>query len=491
MFGITRAPELDRPGLQWLNVDRPLSLQDLQGRLVILDFWTSCSVNSLHVLPTLNKIMEAYGEDVVVIGVHSPKFDAERNPVNVLRAIERYGIRHPIVHDPQMILWDDYGIRAWPTLVIIDAKGRVIGDMPGEPNPDLLVTGIGKMIQDIKESGQLAPAPPPAVRVAPDNGDRTLKFPGKIKPLRGAGGEKSWAVADSGHHQIVILGDDGRERRRIGSGNPGFFDGDLQGCSFNSPQGLISADGILYVADSGNHAIRRIDLDSGDVSTLAGTGYRGKDLQGQKAGHEVSLASVWDLEVNGSQLYFANAGTHQIGIYDLTDHIVRPLAGNSGGDIVDGAAPEAELAQPNGLALDDSGSTLYFADSESSAIRSLSLDNDPQVTTLSGQDLFEFGHTNGAFSEALFQHPMGLAVRNGGLVVADSFNGCLRQMDFHSGRVSDLGEIGFDHIDCDYRMDGEPAGVIADGDDRLLVSDTNNHRIVEIDLKARTLRTWA
>lgn len=512
MFGLTTAPELRRNGLQWFNVERPLALADLRGRLTILDFWTICCVNCVHVQPTLRRIEETFAAEVAVIGVHSPKFPAEREPGAVAHAIARYDIRHPVVHDRDLELWADYGVSAWPTLVFIGPDGMVLGDLPGEPDCGKLLAGIGSMVRGWRERARgraQAPRPPanpaaagPATKAAiDDGGGAALRYPTKIKPIaRGRG--RLWACADSGHHQIVVLDDQGRERHRFGRGCPGFVDLGADDSAFNCPQGLVCCERFIYVADTGNHAIRRIDLASGSVTTVAGTGARGNVLCRPTRGHDVALASVWDLALGGSRLFFANAGTHQLGEVDLASGIVRPLAGTGHEGLADGPARAAHLAQPSGLALDEAGATLYFADSETSAVRALDLarasagDADrgsahgPQVRTLIGEGLFAYGRANGAFAEARFQHCLGLDWWDGALIVADSYNATLRVVDLAERRVSELGEAGFDWSDgvagCD-----EPSGVTVAGPGRLLVADTNHHRLVEVLVGGGSARTWA
>ncbi|MBC7952427.1 MAG: redoxin domain-containing protein [Rhodospirillaceae bacterium] len=484
MFGITRAPDFDRPGLTWFNVEQPLTLADLKGRLVVLDFWTFCCINCFHVVPTLKKLEEAFPAELAVIGVHSPKFDHEQDAAFVAHAIARYGITHAVVHDPHMHLWEDYCIRAWPTLVFISPDGYVIGEMAGEPHPDLLLQGIGDMAKQFFARGELKPGP---LKLNPliDLGG-ALRFPGKIKPCPSVDGTKMWALADTGHNQIVVLEDDGTEIVRYGSGAALLRDGGIE-AAFNAPEGLACDETSIYVADTRNHAIRRIDRASGQVETLAGMGCRGVILRQPEPGSGVALSSPWDLEVQGGVLYFANAGSHQIGAVDLTTGMVRPVAGTGGENIQDGDGDNALLAQPSGLSLGDHGRTLYFADSETSAVRRLCLQSG-KVDTLVGSGLFEFGHANGPVAEALLQHPLGVAAVDGRVYVADSYNSSVRFIDLASETVADLAALNC--VDRICRPTAEPAGIAADGPLRLLISDTNNHRIMEYLLDEGISRTW-
>ncbi|MCR9257398.1 MAG: thioredoxin-like domain-containing protein [Alphaproteobacteria bacterium] len=490
---IVRAPEIDREGLTWLNTDRPLSLADADGKLLILDFWTYCCVNCYHVLPTLKRVEETFPDDVLVIGVHSPKFEAEKDLDNLKQAIRRYGITHPVVQDPKMELWRQYAVKAWPTLVFVSPEAYVLGQQPGEPDADTLMTLVEAVIKEFHDEGRMMPRPLEIpVETAPET---RFSFPGKIKPVPGS--EKRWALADPGHHQIVLLEDDGTEIARYGDGQAGFRDGAANEAGFNAPQGLIAAEDAIYVADTGNHAVRRIGLATGAVTTLAGTGRRGLPHKVRSDGGETALASPWDLELNPKtgEIYIANAGTHQLLSLRLEDESVAVLAGTGAEAITDGEIKEATLAQPSGLALHPSTGLLFFADSETSSIRALSLGDAPSVKTLVGAGLFDFGHVNARIDKARFQHPLGVAWwpgvgEVGRLLVADSYNNAVRVIDLDRSHVDDLDD-GFSCQDDLCLPLAEPAGLWADGPDRLLVSDSNNHRVLEFDLAARTYRTWA
>ncbi|MDA0218313.1 MAG: redoxin domain-containing protein [Proteobacteria bacterium] len=478
-----RAPEIARPAMTWFNVDAPLSLTDLRGRIIILDFWTFCCINCMHVLPSLARVEERFPDDVAVIGVHSPKFFAERDPDNVAAAIARYGIRHPVVHDPNMTLWREYAVRAWPTLVFLDPEGYVIGQFSGEPDADRLVAAVGDLVEQARGRGVLEPGPL-LLQEAPRL-EGTLAFPGKIKPLPGGG----WIIADSGHDRIVVADAAGRFQVAYGSGEAGFADGDADTARFRAPQGLVADATTIYVADTGNHAVRAIDRASGRVSTLAGTGRRGTVLGGPVPAAATALASPWDLEIAGTRLHVANAGSHQLGVIDLSAGTLARLAGNGAEALVDGEAQEgAALAQPSGLALDPDRKRLYFADSETSAVRVLDLEAG-QVTTLVGAGLFDFGHKNGPFANARLQHALGLAWTERGLVVADSYNRAVRLLELDSDQASDI-EPGLTCQDPVCLPLGEPAGIADAGNGLLLLADTNNHRILELNPAGASYRTW-
>ena len=482
-----QAPEIARPGLQWFNTAAPIPIASLKGRIVLLDFWTEGCINCMHVIPTLKQIEAAFPDQVAVIGVHSPKFANEQQAASVEDAIQRYEIHHPIVHDPKLTIWQAYGIQAWPTLVIVGADGNVLGEVPGEPDPDRALKAIGQLVAEASTAGTLKPE---TLALAPEPlPTGRFRFPGKLKPIPGA--EKQWALADGGHHQIVVLDDAGHELKRYGSGTAGLIDGPAATAAFNRPQGLVADKDAIFVADTENHAIRRIDLASGAVTTLAGTGQRGRELADAVPGKTTALASPWDLVETGGQLIFANAGTHQLGAFDLATGKVRRFAGTGEEALRAGGAEGAAFAQPSGLSLSTDGKTLYVADSESSAVRRVSLGKAPEVETLVGKGLFEFGWINGKADDARLQHPLGVAVDGNDVLVADTYNSAIRTIDLKQRIVADFDGGAFTCMDPVCKPTREPAGIVVDGPDRILLVDTGNHRIEEYTPSTKSYHTWA
>jgi thiol-disulfide isomerase/thioredoxin len=472
---VIHAAELDRPDVEWLNTGEPLSLAALSGRLVLLDFWTFCCINCLHVIPLLKKLESQYAEQLVVIGVHSPKFTHERDIVQVEDAIRRYGIRHPVIHDPDRRLWDEYTVRAWPTLVLISHDGYVLGHYPGEPQPGALEAVIERSLQ-----GHPRPAGAATLGLVTDPASRessgTYQYPAKVKAVPGE--PLKWGVADTGNHRVVLLSDTGNEISSFGE-------------AFNGPEGLCCSETTIYVADTRSHLIRSIDIASGEISTLAGTGERGHPLDNYwDDGLHTNLASPWDIELVGDRLFFANAGTHQLGELRLADGAVRCAAGSGREGIHDGPDFHAQLAQPSGLAYDHEADMLYFVDSETSSVRSLNLST-RWVETLVGLGLFVFGDSAGSFEDARLQHPLGLAFCDDKLYVADTYNDSIKVLSLRGRSVETMDKGKFVCHDGLCTPISEPAGIACEPGNRLLLVDTNNHRIVEYDLGMQTSVTWS
>jgi thiol-disulfide isomerase/thioredoxin len=471
------APKLNAQNLPWFNVNRPLDLPDLKGKLVILDFWTFCCINCIHIIPTLKRIEEKFPDDIVVIGVHSPKFPGEKITENVARAIDRYEVLHPVVHDSNFTIWKNYAIRAWPTLIFIDPKGYIIGQLPGEPNPDMLEQSLEKLIEEMKKQDALEGNASTLLAQPQILDDTALRFPGKIAYSQE---DDDFAIADSNHNQIVTADRQGKITRRIGSGKIGRKDGAFDEAEFFRPQGLCYKEGVIWVADTENHLLRKIDLGCGEVATVAGTGEQGLPLKTAGPAKEIDISSPWDVSLNGSQLYFANAGSHQIGVFDIEQQTAAPFAGTGQEALVDGHRLTSAFAQTSGLSIGDN--KLFLADSETSAIRSIALDDTGTVETYVGTGLFDFGDQDGTGRDALLQHPLGVHYQGGKVYIADSYNHKIRTLDVGSGEVKTVAasaQIICDDNSCTRLW--EPAGAIK-LEDQLYVADSNNHRILKIDL---------
>ncbi len=485
--GTVAAPEFP-PGLDWLNTEHPLTLAGLRGKLVLLDFWTYGCINCIHIIPDLERLEEEYADELVVIGVHSAKFDAEGNTENIRRIILRYGLQHPVVNDADFLVWRQYGARAWPTVVLIDPAGNVVGVHAGEGVYPVVQPVVEALVREFDTEIDRTPL---RLRLERDGLPATvLSFPGKV--LADVARNRLF-IADSNHHRVVVARlEDGEVVAAYGSGRRGFADGAADVATFAQPQGMaLATDGsTLFVADTGNHAIRAVDLATGEVSTLAGTGRKGLFPPAGGPLAETALYSPWDLERDGELLYVAMAGAHQVWVLDLAAGTAAPFAGSAREGTRNGTASEAELAQPSGLALDRAG-RLYFADSESSSIRFVDRgDGEPEVGLLAGgaSSLFEFGDRDGSGPEARLQHPLGVAVDAGYVWVADTYNSKIKRIDPAGGAVVTLaGEEG-GWRDGPEPLFYEPGGIDAAGG-MLYVADTNNHVVRIVDQETGATRT--
>ncbi|WP_129656614.1 NHL domain-containing thioredoxin family protein [Rothia halotolerans] len=497
-----RASELT--GRAWLNTGgRELSWPDLRGKIVILDFWSFCCINCLHVLDELRPLEDEYSDILVTVGVHSPKFEHEADPDALAAAVDRYDIRHPVLDDPELGTWQAYAARAWPTLVVVDPEGYIVAHLSGEGHVQGLVSLVRELAEEHEAKGTLHRGDGPYVpRPRPEG---IMSFPGKITALppelRAPGAEgPTHLVTDTGRHRVLEL-DSTLERvlRTWGGPEKGHRDGVADEALFNEPQGLaVLPEAVrervgydVVVADSVNHRLRGIRLDTGKVSTVAGNGVqRLLDAEGARTGDPnvidpaadpltVSLSSPWDVvwSERADALIVAMAGTHQVFSFEPRTGALAVFAGTGNEGLLDGPTGDAWFAQTSGLAVDASG-TLWLADSETSALRRIDFrDDDVVVSTAVGQGLFDFGFRDGDGERARLQHCLGVAVLpDGSVAVADTYNGAVRRWDPASGTLSTLAQ--------DLR---EPSDVLVEergeGEDPLLlVVEANAHQVVRLPI---------
>ena len=481
---LVHAPEFPT-GREWLNVDRPLTMQELRGRLVLLDFWTYCCINCMHVLPDLERLEDKYGDRLVVVGVHSAKFESERDIDNIRDAVMRYGIRHPVINDADFNLWNRYGVNSWPTLVLIDPDGYVVGQASGEGNFDVFDRIIGSLLEG-HEVNAAGLDPLPLKRENATQAMTELRYPGKVYYDEASG---RLFVADSGHNRILAVDPaTGDIQTVIGSGETGLADGTFKKASFSNPQGMMMVGGTLYIADTDNHALRAADLEAGTVRTIAGDG--GQAEWGAKGGAArlTRLNSPWDLTYLGGKLYIAMAGSHQLWVYDPEGNTIEPFAGSGRENIVDANLQTASLAQPSGITTN--GHDLFFADSETSSIRTVAMSR-RRVETLVGTGLFDFGFKDGALGSAQLQHPLGIVWGDGALWIADTYNNRIRRIDERRRTITTVaggdGDGLADGAGDVVRFD-EPGGLsYANG--KLYVADTNNHALRVVDTTTGNVTT--
>jgi thiol-disulfide isomerase/thioredoxin len=484
---LRQAPRINlEGGVGWLNTAGPIHLEELRGKIVLLDFWTYCCINCHHVLPDLAALEKKYKNELVVIGVHTAKFEAERETENIRKKVHEYGIKHPVVNDANQVIWNRFGVNSWPTLVLIDAKGEYLGSLSGEGHYEVLDRVIGELVKKHRAKDELSTA---EIRFFPES-EKThtgpLLFPGKV--LADAKGKRLF-VSDTGHNRIVMTDLEGKNATTIGSGTPELADGAYDKAAFNRPQGMCVVGDILYVADTENHAIRAVDLKAKRVTTVAGDGKQSHRRVGSGPGKTTGLNSPWDvLLIPGTdQLAIAMAGPHQIWKYDISSGEVSVWAGSGHENILDGSLTVARFAQPSGLATD--GKSLFVADSEVSAVRAiLPVKDVPLVQTIVGVGLFDFGDIDGQGSQVRLQHCLGLAFGGGKLYIADSYNNKIKVCDPKTRSVKTfLGTSQPGTTDNPPRFD-EPAGLSLAGT-TLYVADTNNHKVRMVDVNSRAVKT--
>ena len=436
----------------------------------------------------MRKLERRYADTLQIVSVHSPKFPTERETENLRQAILRLRIEHPVLNDADFAYWQTFGARAWPTLYFIDPRGNVIGIHEGELTEDMAAPLIDGWLAEYEAESVLTRQDLGLVRET--GRDSALSFPGKVAWDDASG---RLVVSDSNNDRIIVADIEGNVSQVIGGSEAGFKDGPAAEAQFNQPQGVEVYGDYVFVADNENHALRRIDLNDGSVLTVAGTGQQARMMPAGEPAKRTALSSPWDVAVHQGDLYIAMAGIHQIWRMPLGDQAglgsyVGPWGGSGREGIVDGPRMQSELAQVSGLAPGPSG--LAFADSESSGVREISWDPDGSTTTFIGKTgqggLFHFGDADGGRAVAKLQHPLDVARVGDELYVADTFNHKIKQVfpltenvnTLVGGHGATLGN--FSELQLD-----EPGGLTNGPGKSLLVADTNNHRIVHLDLETR------
>ncbi len=451
----------------------------------------------MHIFPQLRKLERKYASELVVVGVHSAKFPTEKETDSLTAAVRRCELEHPVINDAEFRVWQQYSCRAWPTLMFIDPRGNVIGKHEGELTFDQFDTLLGGMVAEFDELGIMQRSPLPTT--PPRAPESALSFPGKVLAdpfgeLRAGKAGGRLFIADTNHNRIVVSSFDGAVQKVIGTGEEAFIDGPLAHSAFNHPQGMAIDGDVLYVADTENHAIRRVDLQAGLVETIAGTGEQGYERNGRRPGCSFALSSPWDLALHSGVIYVAMAGIHQLWSLELETGMVGDYAGSGREAITDGPLATSALAQPSGITVGNDGSSgerLYFADSETSSIRSCDLSPGGSVRTLIGLGLFEFGDVDGEDFRVRMQHPIGITHHDGVLYVADTYNHKIKRVlpkTRSAFTVAGTGSPG--HVDGPFVQArfSEPSGLsIANG--KMYIADTNNHTIRVADMETREVAT--
>ncbi len=476
--------------LEWFNVEKPMTLADFKGKLLLLDFWTYCCVNCMHVLPELHILEQRYPE-LAVVGVHSPKFENEKVSNNVLAAIERYEVEHPVVVDNQHLLWKTYGVHAWPSFVLLAPSGEVLAKGSGEGILEKLDHPLEPYIKDLLEHHEANEAPIPSSPAFQSMRDQTLRFPGKVV----ADEERNRLfLSDSNHNRVLVLDLAGNVLDVIGDAGKGSIDGKFEECAFFRPQGLAydNARNSLFIADTDNHLVRVADLEKRIVSTVMGTNDPGRwpRLAGRHGQQEPN--SPWNLALEKDSdkdvLYIAMAGWHQIWALDVNTGQILDLYGSGREGLIDGLAAGANLAQPSGMDCKDG--IVYFADSETSSVR---LIENGKVSTLVGKNLYKFGDLDGSLAEAMLQHPMGIhCPKNSDLVyVCDTFNHKIKVIDTTNGTIRTVAGTGTPGIRGGPALEArfwEPSGITS-AYGKLYICDTNNHRLRVLDTESGIVST--
>ena len=304
-------------------------------------------------------------------------------------------------------------------------------------------------------------------------------------------------IADRNNHRIRRVDSTGTITTLAGTGESGFSGdgGPATQAQISWPIGVaVAGTGNLYIGDSRNHRIRRVDATTGTIATIAGTGQAGFSGDGDPA-TQAQLYYPFGLTVDGAgNLYIGDSNNHRIRKVDAATGTIDTIAGTGvRGCCRDGGpAVEGRLFNPFGVALDGAGN-LYIADAINDRIRKVDATTGT-ITTIAGTWQDGFGGDGGPATEALLYVPRGVAVDSAGnIYIADSLNDRIRKVDAATGTIATVAgrTFGGDGDPATLAHIHEPNGVATDGAGNLYIADSNNHRIRKVDATAGTITTIA
>lgn len=405
-----------------------------------------------------------------MVAVNVPRFDHEREPRRAGKRLARSKFEFPVAHDADWVLWQHYGIEAWPTVVLLDAGGRVRERFVGDGQLREIDTAVSRL------QAESTPRSFNAERIEMRRGGEPmlpLRFPVGLA-LSG----NYLYVADSGHHRVLECDLSGRVLRQFGSGGSGFIDGPMELAAFNRPHGLCIERDTLYIADTGNHAVRRIQLRGGDIDTVVGAGRPGTPKEGPVADPRmVALDQPRAVSLAAGTLYIATAGDNRIWRFDLGAPGLSLVAGSGQLAVADGLRDTASFAEPTSLAAVQQA--VYVCDAAGSAIRSTNAVSG-KVATILGQDAWSHGNADGARADARLQQPQAIALDPGSPVlwIADSGNDSLRSLRLGGGELTT--------VQLPQRLHSPGGLAVADG--VVWIADTDAHAVLRYDTRDGSLK---
>jgi thiol-disulfide isomerase/thioredoxin len=464
-FQISEVKKISETKGEWLNSQNEITLEDLKGRAILLHFWNRSCSPCIEALPAIKKLENDLGSKLTVIGVYSAKFENEKRSSVILNAILKHDINSLVINDIDLKLWNEFEVKAWPTFVLISPTGHEYERYEGIGELGEVTKDVRNMVSKYRYEINRAPLP-----ILPEKFSQignVLSFPSKLEYAsdlkQGSHKISALFVANSGQNSIVVSSLAGGILFKIGSGREGFADGNFSEAQFRAPQGTLFSKQKLYVVDTGNHALRVIDFETKQVSTLIGNGEKGGIISGEIDADEIGLASPTDLEFfpNRNKIIISNSGTHQILSYDLESGKITPLAGSGKKGSKDGKYPNNSLSQTSDMVV--SRKKIYFLDALTSSLRVLDGEGDVKTLVTSG-----------------LQNPLALTTDGIRLYIADSFNNRIKKYHIANKKLTTLigGQAG-DSVGRTTHFDS-PEGIIRVMN-RIYIADANNNRIVVLN----------
>jgi len=464
-FNISDVNKIVTSDGKWLNSTRKIEISDLKDRAILLHFWNRSCISCVEALPDIKKLENELGSKITVIGVYSSKFENEKDLSVIRNAVLKHDITSLVLTDTDLKLWKKFKVNAWPTFILINPNGREYERHEGINSVKKLVKDAKSMVN--KYRYQINREPLPLLPEKYNQIGNILSFPSKLEYtsnfIDGSRATSAIFIANSGQNNIVATSLIGGILFKIGSGKEGLADGNFEEAAFNAPQGILFDDQKLYIADTGNHALRVADFKTRKVTTLTAGGKKGGIISATTDAVETNLSSPTDIEFFPSKdvIVISNSGSNQILSFNLKTNKISVLAGNGESGKTDGKYPNNSLAQTSDMVV--LKNKLYFLDAITSALRVL--DEAGNVRTLASSGL---------------QHPLALTADDSGIYIADSFNNRIRKYGVSTQKLTDLvgGEIG-DAVGSKTRFNS-PEGIISIMNS-FYISDANNNRVLVVN----------
>lgn len=452
---------------KWFNINEKITIDDLKGRVILLHFWDRACISCLESLPAIKKLEERFGNKLTVIGVYAAKFEGGKNEDEIRSAIIKYDINHAVINDSALKLSTEFAAKASPTFVLIKPNGRKYKKYEGVGDLEKMEDGVKKLVKKYRFDVNRKPLP-----ILPEKFSKianVLSFPSKLEYSGNLNlnsrNVSAIFIANSGQNNVIVSSLLGTILVKIGSGREGFSDGDFFNAEFRNPQSILFDDQKLYIADTGNHAIRIADFRTNKVSTLIGSGKKGDIVKNEIAAKGFNLASPTDIEFfpDKKHIIISNAGNNQILSYDLENQKIKALAGNGESKNKDGISPNNSLTQTADMVVVKD--KIYFVDALSSSLRSL--DKSGNVKTLVDKDL---------------QNPVGLTSDGDSLYIADSFNNRIAKYSISAQKISNfIGAKAGDLVGKKTEFNSPEA--ILKINNYFYISDANNNRVILLNAK--------
>lgn len=503
--------------LQIVQANTNVQLKDcFHEKIIVLYVWTFSDIHSAHMMQKITGIDKRHSSaGVTTVGVHSPKYEHEKNKTNVRHAIDEQSIQFPVVNDNGLQLWKHIGCQIWPTVLVFGSDFVPLYIFEGENHIQHLELFLQAILNFYKSNVRAI-----TTKTSPDdfNSNQTttkstrFTYPSHVCVTSNG----QICISFAGSNQLILCEVDGKVLEIVGNGHPGLADGDIQQAEFDSPHGLVEFNSCVYVADTNNHAIRVFDPASRRVLTLIGTGRLGNDKIGGLKRSQQPIASPWDLCITESPfdhktvLLISMAGQHQIWAYafeetqwwndvTLPKNSCLAVIGSGVQENRNSTEPlSACLAAPRGICngIMNGESVIFIADSNSSSIRVVTL-KDGNTANLIGGDvdptnLSAFGDLDGSAHSAKLQHPLGVAFHypTSQLYLTDTFNNKLKRIDMNTRVCSSYFVTDIDtkkqRGETNYAKFNEPHG-LAIFDHFIFVADKNNSHLKRIDLNNGTI----